>query len=128
LLGRHVVQRPDQQSLLRRAGVCDACNAEVEDLDGTFAVEHHVGGLHIAVDDPGAMRVAQAIGDVGDPLENAQQGDTVRPAHVLGERVPLDVFHRDEGLPLVLADIEHRNDVAVTEARHRACFAGEARA
>ena len=73
------------------------------------------------------MRVGQAVGDVRDPLENPQHGDTLRAPHVLGKRVPLDVLHGDERLPIVLADVEHRNDVPVTQPRDRARFAGETR-
>jgi hypothetical protein len=127
LFRRHVIERADQQPFLGGTGVGDPRDAEVEDLDRALVVDHHVRRLHIAVDDAGSMRVGQAVGDVRDPLENPQHGDPLRAAHVLGKRVPLDVLHGDERLPLVLADVEHRNDVPMTQSRDRARFAGETR-
>jgi hypothetical protein len=43
-------------------------DAEIEQL-GAAARQHHVGGLQIAMHDPGAVREVEGFGDLDGPVE-----------------------------------------------------------
>ena len=75
LLGRHVVERADQHAGLRHAGLGDARDAEVEDLDRRRRLDHDVGRLDVAVDDARLVREAEAGAELLDQLQLARDVD-----------------------------------------------------
>jgi hypothetical protein len=126
LLGSHVLRRPDHGSRRgqRRVGKCSG-DSEVRDLRATLAVEEHVGGLEIAVDDAVLVRLRQARGDVpGDPGD-LLVGERRRQALVEGPAG--HVFEHQIEPVLELPVVEHGHDVRVREGGRRARLALEPR-
>ena len=99
-------------------------DAEVHHLDVPVGAEHHVGGLHIAVDDPPRVREVQRLGHFGGDAERLVlrhppsrepllQGHT---GHVLGCQ---------ERPSLVIADLVDLADERMIEVRGRLGFMEE---
>ena len=99
-------------------------DAEVHHLDVPVGAEHHVGGLHVAVDDSPRVREVQRLGHFGGDAERLVlrhppsrqpllQGHTV---HVLG---------RHERPSLVIADLVDLADERMIEVRGRLGFMEE---
>ncbi len=69
LLRGHVAGRADADARTgqpRLVGIVDdRAHAEVEDLEGAVTGQHHIGGLQVAVDDPGRVRGRESRGDLG---------------------------------------------------------------
>jgi hypothetical protein len=82
LLGRHVLQRADHAALRARgfAGILDAGDAEVGELDAPARLDQQVGRLDVAVDDALLVRVVERAEQVADDLQRLLQ----RIAHALG--------------------------------------------
>ena len=77
------------------------------------------------MNDPLAVRGFERIGDLHRELQ--QHLDRKRfAADGMLERLSLQHLHRDEELPLVLADFVNSADVGMVEGRGRARFAMEA--
>ena len=127
LLGRDVVGRAQhpavggQPLLGQRAG-----DAEVGDLGAALDVHEDVLGLDVAVDDRSLVRALQRARDldrVGGGLGDRQ---ALAAPDALLERLALDVLEDDELGSVVLAGIDHGDDVGVVELGHRARLAPEA--
>ena len=135
LLGRHVGHGADQVPGLRGAvggeglgarvdGLGELRESEVEDFDAALAVEHHVGRLEVAMNDPFGVgageRVGERDGDLQQFLERqAIAGDGARQGLALdqlhGEKV-------DAGARGVLFDGVQGDDVGMLQARHHGRF------
>src|SRR4029077_4014089 len=86
LLGRHVLRRADDRRADRQVFVlgldalarADLRDAEVEDLDGRFAVEpvrqEQVGRLEVAVDDAADVRLRQRFAGLRDEVGYFRDG------------------------------------------------------
>ena len=104
----------------------DAGDAEVEQLERpVHLVDHDVGRLDVAVDDARLVRVGEAVAQLLGELQLADDAQRHAGADHLGERVPLDVLHGDEGLLVVNTDVEDHHDVRVSKAGDGSRFAGE---
>ena len=77
------------------------------------------------MDDPRLVGEREAVAQFFGELELPDNVQRRAAADDLGERLPLDVLHGDEGLVFMHADIEHRHDVRVAEAGDRSRLAGE---
>jgi hypothetical protein len=122
LLWCHVGDGADEHPLLGEARAIQRHRQpEVSELRCTVGSEPDVAGLEVAVDDLVLVGVlesaAHLLGD-GDRLvhrQPVQLGGT----QSIRERAPLEVLAHDEGLPVLLADVEDRNDVrVVAQAAH----------
>ena len=90
------------------------------------AVDQHVLRLHVAVHEPvgvGARERAADLDRVGHRLGHRQPAE---PPDAVLQRLALDVLEDDVGGAVVLAGVDHRDDVGVVELRHRAGLAPEA--
>ena len=115
LLGREVLRRADDRAGLGHLARAGPGDAEVGDLDATFAVDDHVVRLDVPVDDPVLVRVAQR----GEDLSRVRDRDRhrARPARhdQLLQRPALDVLHHDVVRALGDAPVVDRDDVGVRQ-------------
>jgi hypothetical protein len=150
-LGRQVRRRADHQPGLghrrlvglagRRAGAVGgtggtsgagrdldrARQAEVGDVGLAVAIDQHVVGLEVAVDQAGAMRRRQAApGRRQHPDDRRRRPRRRRQPRP--ERAAVDQRHRDRELAVVLLDVVDRDDVGVAQLGQGPGLAHQARA
>ena len=129
LLGGEVLRRPHDRCGLghrvRRVGD-GAGDAEVHHLHVAGRGEHHVAGLDVAVDDPGAVAVVEGREYAGGDLESTLGQDLATFADDVAQGAPGDVLHHDVGLGDVaavgrhlLAGVVDRHDRRVVEGGRR---------
>ena len=127
LLGGDVVGRAQHapvggQALLgHRAG-----DAEVGDLGGALLVDQDVLGLDVAVDDVALVRGAERARDLDRVGDRLGHGQPPEPADAVLERLALDVLEDDVRAAVVLAGVDHADDVRVVELGDRPRLAAEA--
>ena len=99
-------------------------DAEVEDLHEVLARarlhDHDVAGLHVAVDDPGVVRLGERPEDLLADLGDAPLGERAGLAEHGREVLAGDVLHREVEAPagvVDLAEVEDPDRVRVGEAR-----------
>ena len=113
LLGREITRSPEDRA---RKGerVEPSCrrDPEVADVDAVCSVEEKVPRLHIAVDDlacvGGVERARGRLEPAERPLRVNRAG-----AETVVDGSALEELHDDVRAPLVLADVEHGDDVLV---------------
>jgi hypothetical protein len=108
------------------ARLCGICLARPnENLRLAALGDEDIGGLDIAVDD--ALRVRR-VQRVGHPRGQVQpHSEAQRPAgNPLLKCLPLQEFHGDEAMAVVLADFADRADVRMVQCRGCAGFAEKA--
>ena len=117
LLGREVLGRADDRPrlghLARRAGARDP---EVHHLHAPLAVDDHVVGLDVSVDDPVAVGETERRQDLARVVDRDPDRRGATCNEELLQRPPLDVLHRDVVRALGLAAVVDRDDVRVGEA------------
>ena len=127
LLGRDVVGRAEhapvggQALLVERAG-----DPEVGDLGRALLVDQDVLGLDVAVDDVARVRGAERARDLDRVGHRLGDRQAAAAADALLERLALDVLEDDVGAAVVLARVDHADDVRVRELGDRARLAAEA--
>jgi hypothetical protein len=153
LLGGHVPRRAEKLAVRGEGaegggvgadriprGVGQLGQAEVDDLRVAVLGDQDVVGLEIAVNDPGAVRFAESVRDLGQDFDRAAERETVLQR--LAQRLALDQLHGDvvhfgpalRALAdrlyvhdrLGVSDLVNADDVRVAESRGRARFVGEA--
>ena len=125
LLRGHVIQRPHHRSVLGHRGPFDAGDAEVEDPNDTFPIDHEVGGFDVPVHDPRAMREVEAGADLFEVRNLVGERHRSPRLDEIGERFAVDKLHRHVRLVVVLAGGVDGDDVRVTQRRRRPCLAKE---
>jgi hypothetical protein len=101
-------------------GVSPAASAAATgDPDPAVAVEHDVRRLEIAMDDAAIVRGGEPGADLARQFDRPILREATDATQQQREIFAIDVFHRQEGVPLVLADVEHAADVRMRDqARH----------
>jgi hypothetical protein len=128
LLGRHVLERPDDQPqareprVLRQLRLGRLGQPEVDHLRHGLAViagDEHVGRLEVAVDDPLLVRVLHGLADQDEQLQPFP-GREAMPVAVLGDGHALDQLHHEvRAAGRRAAGIEDLGDVRVVHHRQR---------
>ena len=130
LLGRHVIDRPDETALARQAAHRRnvARKAEVADVRvlPVMSLRHEdVAGLYIAVDEPRRVRRIERARDLLDQIERALRLEASFAPQQLPEIGALDVSHCEVERSVLLSGSECRDGVRVVEARRQLCLAQE---
>jgi hypothetical protein len=109
LFGRHVGGGAGADVL----DLADGGETEVHDAHLAGAVEHDVRRLQIPVQDAALVRRGEPRADLARDLEPLVFGKPADAAEQDGQILAVDVLHRDEELPVELADVVHAAHVRV---------------
>ena len=109
LLGRHVGGRP-RPHVLARQRVGQPGQPEVGEPNLPPAVEHHVRGLQVAVQQALRVRGAQPLGDLARHVERLVEREAPDAPEQRREVLSVHELHREEVLPLGLSDVPHAAD------------------
>ena len=109
---------------LRRLRLAGDGEPEVDQHRSAVARQDDVPGLDVAMDDRALVGVGQGLGDAGDDLRRLPPGH--RPAlHPLVQRLAIEQVRDDEAPAVLDADVEDRQDAAMTEPGEVARLAHE---
>ena len=116
-LGRQIGRRTQECRCAGDAGEVDPFgDPEVGELGDPIRAEQNVGGLEVAVDDPGGMGIGQSGRDLGE------EGACLRPrvwpmfGELLAQRGPVHVFQGQVGRALAGTVAEHLHHVSRVDA------------
>ena len=129
LLGREIPggseDRSGQGQGVEAGGGSDA---EVGHVHAILVVQQEVRGLHVSMHDALCVGGVQTRSRLAEPLDRSARSNRSRSNSIV-DRSSIEVFHDDERLAVVLADVEDGDDVRVRgEARCGSCLARESRA
>ena len=93
-----------------------------------LARQQHVGGLDVAVHEPGGVRGVQAGGHLGDDARGAPGGERALVLEAAVQVGPVDVAHDQVQAAVVLARGVHGHEVGMVDRRGQARLEREARA
>ena len=99
--------------------------AKVEEFDVTTTGDKYVGGFQVAMNDSFFVGKLQGIANLSAEAENRLDAHRARPDG-LGERLPFDQLHGDEGDAVGFAGVIHGADVGVIEAGGGASLSAKA--
>jgi hypothetical protein len=100
-------------------------HAQIDHLEDPLGVDHQVGRLHIAVDQPHFVRVGQTHGGLAEVVGHGHVVERAVLFHQLPQGGAFDVLH-DQVVVLPLAvDVERPNDVRMVQGRHGAALSIE---
>ena len=125
LLRRHVVGGAEHGAGLRDVRGGHVGEAEVEDLHRARGGDVDVAGLDVAVDDLLVVGVGQAFGDLRQHPEPVFEGQALAAGDPGLQVFALDVLHHHVGAPILLPELEDRDDVLVGELPRGARLAEE---
>ena len=134
--GRHVGRRAQQRAVDRQAlpdrrlgrQLGDAEVEDLRDLAARRAVQEHVRGLDVAMDQAGGVRRRERRAHRHADLGRAQRAQRAALLELLLERVALEQLHHQvRDAARVDAEVEHRDRVRVLHAARGGALAPEAR-
>ena len=121
----HVAHGP-QHGPARRPRGGEERDPEIHDPGRAFVGEKDVRRLDVAVDDPGLVRMAQAVENLGDDRELLLEWERGPPAYPREEVLAPEKLHHDVwGAVGVVAEVEDGHHAGVTQSRDRPGFALE---
>ena len=126
LLGRQVVERPDEPAGVRGVSAELLRDPEVGQVRVVAVVEEHVRGLHVAVDERPPVRGVEGVGHLGQDAKRSLRAQLALAVEDASEVVALDEAHRQVELPVVLAGLVDRDHVRMVERGGEAWLAQEA--
>ena len=122
LLGRHVhrcaedLSRGGERRLRAVVGTSRPRDSEVGDdraVPTLASHQHHVGGLEVAVHDPGAVRGLEPGGELERERQRGRRSERSRSLEARGERLALEQLHREHrDVPRLGRVAEHVVDAA----------------
>src|SRR6185436_18801946 len=86
---------------------------EVQDLGVAAWADENFGGLDITVNDAGAVRRIQRVGDFDAERQQRVHLQTAMLEDFLLQRGALQILHGDEGATVLLADVVNGADVGM---------------
>ena len=128
LLGRHEVHRPDPAAGRGQPAFGErvAREAEVAEVDLVVGAEQDVGGLDVAVDEPGIVRGVERVGHMGHDRRRVLRRERPGGGDPLAQIVAVDEPHGDVRPSVALAVVVDRDDVGVLDRRRGTRLAQEA--
>ena len=129
LLGGEVGHGAEEHAVISRGGLGGdgPRQPEVGHLDLATVGDEHVLGLDVAVDVAGLVGGGEAGEDGLEDVQGGARGEGTLGVHHGSRGAPLDVLHREEDLPAVLALVEDGHHVGVAQPSGRSGLATEAR-
>ena len=103
-----------------------ADDPEVGHLRAALVVQEHVLRLDVAVDEPLSVRECERAADLEAELEHPPDRQRAAALDELLQVLAVDELEDDELLPVLLAAVDHRDDVRMRELRDCARLAPEA--
>jgi hypothetical protein len=103
-----------------------AGDPEVDDRGGAVGPDEHIGGLDVSMDEPSVVRVLQTGAQLSAQHDNLCRRQTPAAREDLRECLSLDVLECEPRPAVVLAGVEHADDVRMAEARGEPRLALEA--
>ncbi len=114
LLRRHVGRRAGalraRLQLVREPG-----ESEVGDAHAPSPVDHHVGRFEVAVQDVVLVGRGQTETELPGDLDRLALGRRAQPPQHVGQVLAVDVLHRQEDVPVDLADVVDAADVGMRD-------------
>ena len=130
LLGRHISRRAEESARHRALardglGLRPLRETKIEDLDAAIHCQKDVGRLQVAVNHPDRVRSLEGAADAESRLDCGCRRERTF-AEPLRKRFSFEELGDEIGAAVLLACIEHGDDVGVVEASHRLGLALEA--
>ncbi len=114
LFGGHVFRRSEHQAGTGQPlAFGDPGQPEIHDFRLALAVDHHVLGLEVAMDDAEAVRFTQALGDLPADIQRFGRREMVGTADEGLEVFAFDVFHRQVMGKAGFAQVVHPADAGM---------------
>ena len=119
MLGRHIAWRSYDKPGLRKRGVFDFRDPEIEHLDHALFGHHEVRGLQVAVNHTARMRKSNCCADLVSPRKERRQRWHSHVSQQRRQRDPFHVLHAEVDDVVFLSDVINRDDIWMIQASGR---------